>query len=478
MMPRAATIFACAAALCAALAASPSCARQRRPGLPPKNLLVITFDALRADRLSCYGALRPTGGIPRDPEDTTQGLRATFDDLADAGVLFANAYAPSGSALASLATLFTGRGPIETGVVDDRSSLSPVVPTLAEVLQRAGFATGACVTLHRSDPGLLPTRGFESVETESDDALTIDRAVQWLQRDLGNGRPFFLWLHLSGLAPDWKEVRLDPEFGARIFTGRFGDVAYRGPADGTAAYLERVARHEIAPSREDVAHTIDLYDTQIARVLGRATGFLRRCFAYETSEIEATECWSRTLLVLTSPRGIELFDHGVPIGSPSLHESVLRVPLVLRHPDSLTGERVLAQAVELEDVMPTVLDWFDVAIPSGVRGRSLLAYTDAFARRAFEERPAYASLGDRSYSVRTPRWRLIWNPYAKTADGAPSPSAFLFDHADDPLELCDVASENAAVVGALEDEIRAWRKAQAAPRAAESGASGPAKPDR
>jgi arylsulfatase A-like enzyme len=453
--------FACAV-LCAAFAVLSSCSHPRRPGVPPKNLLLITFDALRPDHLSCYGALRQTGGIPRGPEDGADELRVTFDDLAESGVMFANAYAPSSATVPSLAALFTGRGPLESGVVDDRSSLPAEVPTLAESLARAGFATAACVTLHRADPRVLPTRGFESVATESDDAATIDRAVEWLHRDLGSGQPFFLWVHLAGLAPDWKAIELAPPARRRVFTGSFGDREYRGPANGTAAYFERVEHGELAPSSDDAAHTIDLYDTEVAHVLGQATGFLRRAFAYEASEIEATECWSRTLLVLTSPRAIELYDHGVPHPA-RLHESELRVPLILRHPDSLTGERVLANAVELEDVMPTVLEWFELAIPSGVRGRSLLACTDKLAHRAFADHPMYSSLGEQSYSVRTPRWRLIWSPYAKTADGAPAPAAYLFDHAEDPLELRDVSRENGVIVRELEDEIRAWRKAQNAP---------------
>jgi arylsulfatase A-like enzyme len=136
-----------------------------------------------------------------------------------------------------------------------------------------------------------------------------------------------------------------------------------------------------------------------------------------------------------------------------------RVPLVLRHPDSLTGERVFADPVELQDVMPTVLDWFGIAVPDGVRGRSLLARTDAAPRERFEARPAIAVLGTRTCSVRTDRWRMIWSPH-RSANAEENVS--LFDCIHDPWEARDVARDNPSAVAGLEREVTAWRVMQIA----------------
>lgn len=446
----------------------PSCSRQRRPGIPPKNLLVVTIDNLRPDHLSCYGYLRPTGALGPLHDAENALLPVTFDYLADSGVLFASAYAPSSSTMPSLASLFTGRGPLETGVVDEGAVVAAEIPTLAEILGQAGFVTAACVTPRRVDPRAWPRRGFETFEIGADDETTIHNALQWMKRDFGNDRPFFLWLHLSGLVPDWKHPGLDGGGGPGP-AGLFVDPDYRGPADGSARYLERVARGELVPTAEDRAHTTALYDGGIVHVLGLLGDFLLQSFAYQTSEAEATECWSRTLLVLTSPHGIQLTGEGeLAPGEawpgPSLDEDVLHVPLVLRHPDSLTGERILEDPIELQDLLPTVLEWFDIAVPAGVRGRSLLACTDAFAQRRFEPRPIFTSSGDRLFSVRTERWHLIWSPHSSATSGARArPSVRLYDHLRDREELHDVAAANPDVVKDLQGEIRAWRRAQLSP---------------
>ena len=107
-----------------------SCSRERRPGIPPKNLLLVTVDDLRPDHLSCYGYLRPTGALGPVHGGETETLRVSFDALAASGVLFASVNAPSSSTIPSLASLLTGCGPLETGVLDDRSVLAGDVPTL------------------------------------------------------------------------------------------------------------------------------------------------------------------------------------------------------------------------------------------------------------------------------------------------------------------------------------------------------------
>jgi len=302
-------------------------------------------------------------------------------------------------------------------------------------------------------------RGFESFDVGADDADTIGCASRWLQRDLGDGRPFFLWIHLAGLEPSWTRRATDPKRDPPLPAARFADPSYRGSADGSREWFARVEKGEITPTPEDVAHTVDLYDGELARLLERLRELFLQTFDFEVGTAEATECWSRTVLVLTSPHGVELFDHGRFGHAANLHEEVLRVPLVLRHPDSLTGERVLAEPVELQDVMPTVLEWFGVAVPDGVRGRSLFARMDAFPENRFEPRPAIAVLGTRTCSVRTPRWRMIWSPHRSAK---PEENVSLFDCVHDPWEARDVSGENAEEVADLQREVSAWRATQVA----------------
>jgi arylsulfatase A-like enzyme len=142
------------------------------------------------------------------------------------------------------------------------------------------------------------------------------------------------------------------------------------------------------------------------------------------------------------------------------------VPLVLRHPDSLTGERIFADVVGLEDVAPTLLDWFGLPPLPGARGRSLLAVTDAYVERPFPERPAFAQLPERAlYTARDARWRLVWNPLraqpaGRPVSAGPLPELVLHDLEADPAGRRDVAAAEPEVVARLQAQIRAWREAQ------------------
>jgi arylsulfatase A-like enzyme len=97
------------------------------------NLVVVTLDTTRADRLSCYGA---------------KGVATpSLDALAASGVRFAAAVAPMPLTLPAHCTLFTGLLPGAHGVRDNGGfKLAPEHVTLAEVLKARGFATGGFVS--------------------------------------------------------------------------------------------------------------------------------------------------------------------------------------------------------------------------------------------------------------------------------------------------------------------------------------------
>ena len=186
-----------------------------------------------------------------------------------------------------------------------------------------------------------------------------------------------------------------------------------------------------------------------------------------------------TLVVFAADHGEELAErHGYWAHSKSVYSSVLHVPLVFRHPPSLTGRRAFDDLVTLEDVAPTICEWFDVPAPDGARGRSLLPRMDGDAGRA-PERLAFATWGDAVVSVAADlpsgRWRYVWNPEGVVPDDHPPgpyaiPSGTLFDRDRDPRERVDVAAEHPEVVADLERRIAAWL-ADLRPVAGEAGVS-------
>ncbi|MCW8983901.1 MAG: sulfatase-like hydrolase/transferase, partial [Thermoanaerobaculales bacterium] len=96
------------------------------------NVLVITLDTIRADRLGAYG----------NPHIRTEFV----DGLADRGVLFENCVAPTPLTLPSHTSIFTGTYPVFHGVRDNGNYVvPPALTTMAELLSGAGYRTGAFV---------------------------------------------------------------------------------------------------------------------------------------------------------------------------------------------------------------------------------------------------------------------------------------------------------------------------------------------
>jgi arylsulfatase A-like enzyme len=453
------------AALAAAVLAAPARGQAaERPGLSPRNLLLVTVSDLRPDHMSCYAYPRPTTWLDKDDTQRAQGRAFDIDELARGGVVFAHAYAPAEAMIPSLIALFTGRSPRSIGMLDfDRPFEERLPPTLSEVLRGAGFETVALVT-HRPPPTglnlrrILLERGFELHHQCADDGETLARAREWVAgRDWGSERPFFLWLHLGGLMPP---------FAGGPDAIAFKTQGYKGPARRPLEFLARVRSGESDPAPEDWQHLDDLYDGALRELTGKLAGFLAEAFDFHLPAAELTETWSRTAVIVTAPTGTDFQRDLRRLGhARNLAEAQLAVPLILRHPDSLTGERVFDDIVELTDVLPTVCEWFALAPPGGVEGRSLFGITDE--GREFAQRPAFASLRDVVHTARTPRWRLIWDPERKRFlgldwAGTAASDALLFDAHEDPRQRCDVAARHPEIVRELRAAIDAWIAASAA----------------
>jgi hypothetical protein len=448
----------------AVLAVLAACGPTERAGTPPRHVVLVTVDTLRADRMSAWRHPRATTDLAGVLEATGEHppTRPSLDRLAAEGVAFASAFAPRGMTFPSLATLFTGRPPLEHGAIDNRDRLCGDVATLAATLAGAGFATAGFVTNPLLARGSGIERGFDHYDDRhvdravDRDLLAVSAASEWLlEQDLVAGPRLFLWLHLMGPHMPYEPLPLEDVDYATLFV----DPAYDGPADGSREFLDEAYRSGRELTAADVEHVRAIYDGEIARI-----DHLVSLFAEVLSgalPAQPVDVLGQSIFAFAADHGEELAQrHGYWAHSKSVYASVLHVPLFLRHPASLTGRRVMGEAVELQDVMPTLLDWLEVPSPPGVAGRSLLPLVDG---GPFPSRDAFGTWRDRVFTVRSDRWRLVWNPDGVEPDDPPAgpypiPELQLFDVEADPLELRDVAAEHAAVVEDLRGRITAWRE--------------------
>ena len=285
------------------------------------NILLITLDTTRADRMGFLGSKR--------------GLTPALDVFARSAVVFTRAYAQAPVTTVSHATLLTGSYPAGHRVNDFGAPLPGAVPYLPQLLRDAGYRTAAFVGSLILDPrnGTAPgfDRGFDvydagfrlrrpgddryrSVERRGEEVVT--RALAW-SRQPASGRASFLWVHL-----------FDPH------------DPYDPPAD-------LKARFAASP-----------YDGEIAAV-DRLVGRLIQSASPDT------------VVAIAADHGEALGDHGEETHGVFLYDAVLHVPLVIRVPAAGAGTRIDTR-VRLADVAPTLLEAAGLPVPQAMQGETLM----------------------------------------------------------------------------------------------------------
>jgi len=411
---------------------------------PPRNLLLLTVDTLRADHLSAYGYPKPTS--------------PAIDSLAARGVLFEHAFVQRGGTWPSLTSIFTGSYPSTHGVRSNGDMLADGIATLTLPLRDAGFETLAVITnmVMGRHPGFEEVVGMRDASQSDRDEKAVTRAEAWL-RERG-AKPFFLWLHLMG--PH------DPYEPAPRFRERF-DTGYRGPLTGAHLPLKQIHAQRLSLTQAEVDHVRSLYDAEIAEVDDR----IRRVLEL----LEELDLDDTTLVAFTSDHGEELYGrYAYWFHSWSIHDSVLNVPLVLADPGFLPEGLRVDTVVESIDVAPTLLAALGVPIPESFQGRSLLPLIAGDPVPAAEGGRAFAELGPYIQSIRTGRWHYVYNPRELSSPGSRRDDTGrggvfeidreeLYDMREDPLQQENVASRHPDVSAELRNEVLKWRGPAANP---------------
>lgn len=378
------------------------------------NVLFLTLDTTRADKLGCYGEpLRPTPNLDR---------------LGVEGVRFDQVMAPVPLTLPAHATIFTSTLPPAHGVRDNGGyTLDNRHPTLASVLKRrGGWATGAFVAAFVLDSRWGLDQGFDTYFDDFD--LTkyksislgdvsrtagevVDQALPWLDRHASER--FFAWLHFY-----------DPH------------SPYEAPEPYKTRYAERPYLGEIA-----------YMDSQVGRVL---------------AWLDDHGLSDRTIVVALGDHGESLNEHGEGTHGLFVYDATLRVPLIIRTPyDRLRG-RVVTSVVRSEDVMPTVLDLLRVDAPRGIHGRSLVPLMGG----------AVSDLNLDGYAeTYYPRFHYGWSELRALRAGrykyieAPRPE--LYDTEQDPSETKNLYGERRALADRMAAQLRTLEASTAATQPAE-----------
>ncbi|MCC6409983.1 MAG: sulfatase [Planctomycetes bacterium] len=416
---------------------------------PRPNVLFVSIDTLRADRLGCYGYERPTS--------------PAIDAFAAEGVLFEQCFAHHGATWPSLSSIMTGKHPLVHGVRKNGDMLVPTQRTLAEELLARGYQTAAFLTNMIE----APNRGFETkyvpplplVSDVQWDRLATDEAVRWLTTR-ADPRPFFAWVHL--MQPH-KPYHPPPKL-AKVF-----EPDLQGPWRIDDEMLDQITLSDAELAPQDLAHIQAQYDAQIVSVDALVKELLDALAKSGQAE--------NTLVVFFSDHGEELYDHRKYFfHSCSLYDGVLRIALALRMPGRIPAGRRVSKQVSQIDLTATVYELCDVPPPAGLQGQSLVPlFTDDDAPHPELFVGEYGELGEPAlWTVRDGRWKYIHNPHdvrpnnppfsSKASGGFRYEARELYDTHADPREQTNVAAEHPDVVARLEKELEAWLAANEALR--------------
>lgn len=288
------------------------------PSAPPvaltrPDLVIVTMDTTRADRLGCYGY--------------EKAHTAAIDQLAARGIRYERVISPIPLTIPAHAAIMTGRYPAALGIRDNGGArLSQDAVTLAEILRGEGYATAASVAAFVTtrtwgfDQGFdtyldeIPSSGGDFWHASARGEVVVDRALTWVEAHHKDSSPIFLWVHLY-----------DPHFPYTP-PERYAAAAEGRPYDGEIAYL----------------------DDQIGRIVEAFTD-------------------RHAVIALVGDHGEGLGDHGELTHGLFTYQATQGVPLIIAGEGVTPG--VVRETVSLVDLAPALLHHLGLKAPGGLDGR-------------------------------------------------------------------------------------------------------------
>jgi len=431
-----------------------ACGAQEEP--PPKNLIIISVDTLRADHMSLYGY----------PRNTTPNIAA----FARRGVVFDRAIAPWPKTAPSMTSMFSGRYPHATGVmfasrglyVDDQQLM------LAEIAKQHGLATAAVVSNAVLSSSTNFNKGFdryvETYETDSpygnqnrNRATSVTFHARFLLRRLVTEGPFFLWVHYVdphtryNPPAEYSESFLNDEhYDSTVLRLNEDDQNFNGGVAGKY-WRQNGGQDEWGWYKSRYDGEIAYTDDMIGELL---------------TEMENLGVLDDSVVMLTADHGESLgehhyfFEHGwFP------YHACGWIPWMVYWPDNPAAGRRVEYPTSLLNLVPTVIDMMGWSVPVDVfHGGSVLPVMrgeqEYVTPYVIEEAGEGGLRRDRFLrSIQDDQWKLVHVPSQRYQDIMQGVEYELYDVLADPDETVNVADAHPDVVErlrwALEDVMDA-----------------------
>lgn len=388
------------------------------------NVIFIVIDTCRSDALGCCGG--------------SKGATPNIDRLAEEAVVFPRVITPAPITLPSHCSIFTSLYPQTHGVRDNGSfQLDESFNTLAEILQKNGYSTGAVVGSFVLDRRFGLDQGFDyyhdtfkkpgsprfyhgqwqghdiDIFESAADEVTLE-ALRWIQEQRQN--EFFLFLHY-----------MDPH------------EPYTPPDRFLKAFPENPYYGEVA--------------------------FVDECVSHIIRYLEKSGLSDNTLIVITADHGESLGEHDYTGHAYVLYDQVLLTPLIVKDPSGNLSPGYYPFQINSIDIMPSLLDLLSIPIPPDIQGKSFLPLPSGETKKSHKSSysetlmPSLRQGKAEIYSLRNRTWKLIKYIFPKGGE-----KSFLYDLATDRKELTDIAARRPDIAKDMSKRLINFRELESYPR--------------
>ncbi len=394
------------------------------------NIILISLDTVRPDHLGCYGYQRNTS--------------PAIDRLAADGVLFRNAYSTTSWTLPGHVSLLTSLNCLNHQVYFPLQKMNPDVLTLADILRTEQFYCAAFTGGGYLSETYGFSQGFDAyqeIKLHGDQAIRLDEAERlaqlasrWLEDN--KDKNFFLFLHTyqphdpyANLSPtgrefltetaEWDQVKMASLFGGKD-------------------------RFDTQLSEKEKQNIIALYDGEIKYT---DVFFVQPIL----DKLKELGLYEKSLIILTSDHGEEFFDHEAWLHDHSIYDEGIKIPLVIKFPDTEHKGRQIEKIARITDIIPTILEQMKIKTSNKqFDGASLFpllngkektqrTFVSDLALREFEIAPTVISINKDNFKFILNK--KISSPYvkrlARNFDGS---QIELYDLEKDPRETKNLAA--------------------------------------
>jgi arylsulfatase A-like enzyme len=402
----------------------------------PWNCILIGIDTLRSDHTNLQS-------YPSNYRILTPNLQK----LAKRGTIFQSAISQAPWTMPAFASILTGKYPHEHGAISLHGSLRKEAVTLAEIMREAGYFTAAVVSHFYVNAIRGFSQGFDSFNEDyvlghgsiTSEQIT-DEAIKVL--DTHNSQSFFVFLHYFDPHFDWQN------HNEWDFSDAYSGWLREEPHDIRNL---RVKRHLLGAS--DINYLKDLYAEEIAYT----DKHIGRLFDY----LEKKKLDSKTLIIVVADHGEEFMERGWLGHTKSLHEEVIKVPLLVVLPKFDHKNPIAINTIETRSIFSMILDYIGLPFYSEGLAPSLVPMFQknevhkiqdishsAYSSVWLPDAPVHSGNRVKISALHTNRWKLIIDHTRQ--------QEYLFNLEKDPGETTNLIAEETKVLQKMRPMLKDW----------------------